>query len=419
MAEGLEYTKGVQKKKTLFRNRKTFLIVTVLVAVAIVASVGYALVGSNASPPEKTSTKPSAKNNESKAITMLATGDWIAHDSVNTAAKQSGGGYNYLPMVQDQESLFKKADIRFCNDPILNGGAVSSVAGYPKFNSPPEFVYDMGKFGCNLVNTASNHSFDRTQAEITASVDAWAKVPNTLAVAGQNRNQAEHDTVHTFTVDGVKFGFLAYTTYINTDSPAQNSYGVTVFSRDLAAQQIAKARAAGAQAIIVSMRWGTEYSTGVDSEQVADAQWLASQGVDLVLGHGSHTLQPVTEVSGTNGKKTIVWYSLGNFLNSQIPPETLINGIAVMQYDKAGQCFTIQGYVPVYMHYEWTAAQAAAENTNARHNLHLYYFDQATQALFNSQQLKTTIAAQRERLTTTLNSRGLSIPLLKPDDVKL
>lgn len=367
--------------------------------------------------PTNTHTTQSSKTTDSSKISFIATGDWIAHDSVNAAAKQSNGTYNYLPLVSDFSGVFKKSDIRFCNDPILNGGQSLSISGYPKFNSPTEFVTDMGRLGCNLVNTASNHSFDFSQTNITNSVDAWSKVPNTLAVAGQNRSQAEHDTVHYFTVKGVKFAFLAYTAYINNDAPVQNPYGVNVFSKDFAGSQIAAAKQNGAKFIIASMRWGTEYSTSVDAEQKADAQWLADQGVNLVLGHGSHELQTVSEVTGVSGNKTLVWYSLGNFLNTQEPPETLFNGIAGMTIDTKTLAISKVQYSPIYMHYEWTAAQAAADNTNARTNLHLYPFDKATQSMVDSQQLKTTLDAQKTRIQTTLNANGLSIPLVSLDQL--
>lgn len=345
-------------------------------------------------------------------IRLLATGDFIAHDSVNTAARQADSTYNYLPMMSDFLPLFQKADIRFCNDPILNGGKQYGIYGYPKFNSPTEFVTDMGRLGCNLVNTASNHSFDFTQDNISASVGAWARVPNMLAVAGENRTPAEHDTVHYFTIKGVKFAFLAYTTYSNNDSAVQNSYGVNVFSQDFAKQQITAAKQHGAEIVIASMRWGTEYSTDVDAEQKADAQFLADQGVALVLGHGSHELQPVQQLTGSSGNKTMVWYSLGNFINTQEPPETLFNGLAVMTIDVNTKQIIAQSYLPIYMHYEWTAAQATADLVAARDHLHLYLLENATQSMLDAQQLKTTIGAQKQRIRNTLAANGLSIPLI-------
>ncbi len=392
------------------------LLLTVVAAIVILAAGGVAYVHfankkTSVAPQTAQSTNGSTTTSPT-SIKLIATGDFIAHDSVNAAAKQADGSYNYLPMMQDFTPIFKDADVKFCNDPILNGGTQFGIAGYPKFNSPTDFVADMGKLGCNLVNTASNHSFDKNQDAISASVAAWEKVPSMLAVAGQNRSKTEHDAVHLFTVKGVKFAFLAYTAYINNDAPVQNDYGVNVFTKDFATSQIASAKQQGAQVIIASMRWGTEYSTSVDAEQKADAQWLADQGVALILGHGSHELQPVQELTGSGGSKTLVWYSLGNFINTQLPPETLFNGIAVMNIDVKTKKVSIAGYLPIYMHYEWTVAQAAAENTNARHNLHLYLLENATQAMVDSQQLKTTIDAQKTRITNTLTANGLTIPLL-------
>jgi len=346
------------------------------------------------------------------SIRLIATGDWIAHASVNAAALQPNGSYNYMPMISDFLPIFKDADIRFCNDPILNGGESLGISGYPKFNSPTEFVTDMGKLGCNLVNTASNHSFDFTQQYINNSVAAWATVPNMLAVAGENTDQQQHDTVHYFTVKGVKFAFLAYDTYSNTDAPVLDSYGVNIFSDDFAASQIQQAKQAGAKIIIVSMRWGTEYTTVADTEQEQDAQFLADQGVTLVLGQGSHELQPVTELTGSAGTKTVVWYSLGNFINTQEPPETLFNGLAVINFDITTDQISTMSYLPIYMHYEWTPQQQAADDIAARNNLHLYLLEDATQSMINSQQLNTTIAAQKQRMATTLSADGLNIPLI-------
>jgi len=368
----------------------------------------------NATAQNKGSTAAETPATSPTTISLLATGDFIAHDSVNNAAKKADGTYDYLPMMADFTALFKQSDIRFCNDPILNGGAQFGIIGYPKFNSPTEFVTDMGRLGCNLVNTASNHSFDKTQDVISASVHAWDGVPHMLAMAGQNRTQAEHDAIHYFTIKGVKFAFLAYTTYSNT--APQNSYGVNVFTQDFAKQQISTARQSGAQAIIVSMRWGTEYSGQVNAVQKQDAQFLADQGVDLVLGHGPHVLQTVTQLTGSGGNKTTVWYSLGNFINTQEPPETLFSGLALMQYDIKTKQFIAPRYLPVYMHYEWTAAQAATDTITARNHLHLYLLEDATQAMIDSQQLKTTIAAQKQRISSTLNADGLIIPLITSKD---
>lgn len=344
-------------------------------------------------------------------IRLIATGDIVAHDSVNENAKQGDGSYDYYSMVENFKPIFDASDIRFCNQVTPAGGTEFGITGYPKFNAPTELVRDMGKLGCNTVNMASNHSFDNSQGAISANVAAWQQVPNMLAAAGQNRNQAEHDKVHIFTVKGVKFAFLAYTTYINGDAPAQNNYGVNKYSRDFASKQITEAKQQGADIIIASMRWGTEYSPAINSQQNTEAQYLADQGVRVVLGHGPHVLQPVKELTGAGGKKTYVWYSLGNFLNTQIETEALFNGLGIVDFSIKNKDVTGISYLPLYMHYEWSAADKASENLRARKNLQMYVLDDATAALLASNQLDTTVEAQRQRITDILNTSA-QVPII-------
>jgi poly-gamma-glutamate synthesis protein (capsule biosynthesis protein) len=385
------------------------------IAVLIILLAGVAYVLSSRGSPAKTS-PPKPKTSASATsqphpdrIRLIATGDFIAHDSLNQQAKKTDGTYDYLQFMLDFKPIFAGADVKFCNQATVSGGESFGISGYPVFNAPTQFAKDMAGLGCNLVNTASNHSFDKGQAAIDATLNVWQGLPNLLAVAGENSSVAEQNTVHYFSVKGVKFAFLAYTTYSNSTPP--DSYGVNVFSHDFAASQIMAAKQAGAKFIIASMRWGTEYSSVINSEQVADSQFLADQGVNLILGHGPHQLQTVSRLIGASGNQTLVWYSLGNFINTQEPAETLFNGLAVVDIDKNSQAITGISYLPIYMHYEWTAAQKAADDLPTRKNLHLYLLQDTTQSLIDSNQLQTTVAAQTDRIQKLLNA-SLSVPLI-------
>jgi poly-gamma-glutamate synthesis protein (capsule biosynthesis protein) len=392
----------------------------VLIIALVAGGIGLIALGRKdvATPAESagssTHKQPSTVDAHPDRIRVLAAGDFIAHDAINQQAKKADGSYDYLPMMSNFTDILHAADIRFCNDANLTAGAAYTISGYPKFNAPTEFARDMGRVGCNMVNVGTNHSFDRNQDAINASIDTWKQVPNTLAVVGHNKNMAEHDTVHYFTVKGVKFAFLTYITYLNTDAPAQNDYGVNVYSDAYAKRQIDAAKSAGAQAIIVSIRWGTEYSTSVNAAQRTTAQFLADQGISLILGHGSHELQPVEQLTGAGGGKTTVWYSLGNFLNTQLPPETLFNGAAVIDFDKNTHKVTSMSFLPLYVHYKWTTEQAARQDSSdllARHNIKMYLLDDTTQQMVDAQQLKTTVSAQRSRIHDTLNTY-VTIPLI-------
>jgi poly-gamma-glutamate capsule biosynthesis protein CapA/YwtB (metallophosphatase superfamily) len=400
------------------RKSKKPLLIFVLIVVLVLAGGGvwamfFRETTSNTASNNKTQAEESYEKYP-KRIRLVASGDTVVHDAVNLNAKNPDGSYDYYPMLSSMTPLYDNADIRFCNQVTPAGGKDLGVKGYPKFNAPTELVRDLGKMGCNLVNTASNHSFDTSQEAINNNVNAWKNVENTLAVVGQNSSPEEGDEVHTFEVRGVKFAFLAYTTYVNADAPTQNDYGVNRYSREFAGTQIAQAKKAGAEIIITSMRWGTEFSSEIDAAQESEGLWLADRGVDVILGHGPHVLQPVKEIEKTDGTKTVIWYSLGNFLNTQLETEALFNGLAVMDFDVESKSLTSISYLPVYSSYSWTTDQAAREDLLSRKNVKLYQLDDVTQELINANQIKTTSTEQAERIKNILNTHT-SVPLLTKD----
>lgn len=345
------------------------------------------------------SNEPNEPDPVESRLRLIATGDTIAHDAINQAAKRDDGTYEYLPMFSNMKELFDNADIRFCNQATLAGGAEYGVTGYPVFNAPTELSRDMAKLGCNVINTGSNHTNDYNQEVISASVEGWHGLPGVKAVAGANASSSDRQKVHYFQVKDIKFAFVSYTTYSNEPSP--NGFSVTMYSSELARQQLSEARQR-ADIVIVSARWGTEYSPHVNADQKDLAIELANFGADIIFGHGPHVLQAAETIELDDGRETLVWYSLGNFFNAQLEPETLFNVIAVMDIDISSKKMESVSYLPIYMHYEWPAADQMTGNVLSRHNFNMYTFDDA-QSWLDKSHNQTTLEQQQLRIDETLS----------------
>lgn len=343
-------------------------------------------------------------------IRLLATGDMIAHDSINDNARKADGTYDYAALMADMKPYFKKGDINFCNQSTPAGGEAFGISGYPIFNAPIAFARGIEEVGCNLINVGTNHTNDKGQSLIDATVATWDD-RNILAVAGANRSKEEQNKPRTFEVKGMRFGFVAYTDY--TNKPLPNEFGINRYSDDFARQQIAAIRR-DVDFVIVSMRWGTEYSPDINTRQDEIAQKLADYGADVVFGHGPHTMQPVKRLKANDNRDVYVWFSLGNFLNSQLDPETLVGGFASMEIDPNTKKVSKVGFLPVYQHYEWTSAEKAAGNLLARKNFKMLPLDQSKELLAKSQ-LGTTVEAQMKRVTDLLNAHT-DIPVIASKD---
>ncbi|MFO0882548.1 MAG: CapA family protein [Candidatus Saccharimonadales bacterium] len=403
-------------------NRKLFVIVGALLLVIIASVSGWFILGrkqpKNSQNTSVTSTTTSTKNAKSKIDTkqpstqqtekvrLIAVGDMLPHDAINLRAK-TANGYDYLQFFSPEvQGFFKKADVHFCNDEVPIAGDVFAISGYPVFNAPTKFANDIHTLGCDVINTANNHAFDKGQAGITQTRKVWDQL-GVKAVAGANSSQAQQDTIAYFTQNSIKFAFLAYAEYSNIKT--NSGYAVNLYSADMARKQVSEARK-NADVVLVSMHWGTEDVQAENDFQKNAAQVLANSGADVVIGTGPHVLQPVTELAKQGGGKTLVWYSIGNFLNAQLDIHGLIGGLATMDFvkDSSGVTMVSKGFLPTYMHYEWTPDQKAVQDLLARRNFMLYPLDKAATPLSKSQN-NTTVDAQLSNAKAVLN-RYISVP---------
>jgi poly-gamma-glutamate synthesis protein (capsule biosynthesis protein) len=375
------------------------------VVVLAVATVGWVIHIRADKPAANVSTKTKTaastkKTDTSNTITFIATGDMLPHDSVDSNAKKADGSYDFTPFFGQVHSYLTAADMSFCNQESPSDPS-KPVSGYPTFNAPLAFAQALSHEGCNVINLANNHADDKGQAGIDATRQVWAGLP-TLAVAGTSSTAAEQQQVSYFTVKGVKFAFLSYAQCSNDKSVS--SYGLNVFSETLAGAQIAEAKQQHADMIIAAMHSCDEDQSTEDSWQDQTARYFADQGVNIVVGTGPHWLQPAQRLPRTGGGTTAVWYSLGNFLGTQLDINGLIGGIAAMKIDVKTKTVTDMGFMPTYIHYEWTAAQKAADDEAARHNIMVYPLDLAAQPMANSQD-NTTVEAQTTRVTQLMTGR--------------
>jgi poly-gamma-glutamate synthesis protein (capsule biosynthesis protein) len=69
--------------------------------------------------------------------------------------------------------------------------------------------------------------------------------------------------------------------------------------------------------LVVSIHWGIEYAPAPRPEDVDIAHKMLEAGASVVVGHHPHVLQPVETYKTQDGRNTVIFYSLGNFLSNQ------------------------------------------------------------------------------------------------------
>ena len=404
------YTDGM---KRLFTKKLTLVLVLSLIALGVVV-YGQIVQGKSPSAKDrdaivKTQTSKSTKK-PNGVLKFAALGDMLAHDSI-VAQARSGETYDFTPYFKNIRETYRDADVVFCNPETLSAGATYGISGYPSFNAPTEFARDlMSGAGCGIINLATNHINDKGQAALGATVAVWEDL-KPLAFSGANRSPEEQSQIRYFTQNGMTVAFLAFADYSNNSN--LTPYGLNLYHNQELVRKLVSTARSEADAVVVSAHWGTEDSNVVNTDQMAAARLFAESGADVVIGTGPHVLQKAEFLTSSDGRKTLVWYSIGNMLSSQLKVDELTGVVAgfTLQKQKDGQVVVSDPTAQItLMSYDWAPADRAAQRLEARSNLRLRTLsasDEAASAMFGTQY---TQAERENYVRATLgNSTGLKV----------
>lgn len=265
-------------------------------------------------------------------VTVSAMGDMLPHAPVHAEAR-TADGYSYGQYFDAIRPRYADADLVFCNEEVLaSATSVDQVKTYPRFRAPVQFADSLGReVGCNAINLANNHMADYEQSDIDRTRAEWDTLQPRL-ISGASRSAAEQQQIAVTEIDGIRVAQLSYTTQSNQ---GHTDFGLNMAGGPLMADQLARARQE-ADVVMVSMHWGTEDSTTPDDEQRRYVQQLSDAGVDVVIGTGPHVLQPAEYVTRADGRRMLVWYSIGNMLSTQMPVNNRTGVIARWSFVRDG-----------------------------------------------------------------------------------
>lgn len=318
------------KKRKRRKLKKGFKIFLVIFSITLISMIGYIIIKPN--KDNKTITKPNILNkNEDKhyEASLIAVGDYLIHSSVYKDANRlaNGDGYNFKPMISYIKEIVSNYDIAYYNQETILGGSELGLSDYPTFNSPYEAGDAMLDAGFNLVSLATNHTMDSGKKAVENSCKYWQSKENVLT-AGSYCSEEERNKINIKEINNIKYTMLNYT-YGTNGMPVANDYLVNVWPTDIDninnPEKDTKYQAYKKQVkedidkvkdkvdfLIVAMHWGVEYTHEPTAYEKDMASYLASLGVNLIIGTHPHVIQPVTWIDDT-----LVIYSLGNFISAQ------------------------------------------------------------------------------------------------------
>lgn len=261
--------------------------------------------------PSDPSAEPSA---EPRRVTLVATGDVLLHPPLwrqakADAARTGRGDLDFAPMLAPIRPIVAGADLALCHLETPLAAASGPFRGYPLFSGPPQVVDALDRTGYDACSTASNHTFDQGAAGIRRTLDALDDAG--IAHAGSARTAEEAARTTVVDVHGVRVALLSYTYGFNGNSyPGGDRWRADVIDERRILAEAAAAREDGAEIVVLSLHWGTEYVQTPNKQQVDVSRRLArSTDIDVIISHHAHVVEPIRKIG-----RTWVVYGLGNLM---------------------------------------------------------------------------------------------------------
>lgn len=294
-----------------------------------------------------------------RKVEISAVGDIILHDEqIWSAYNEENKAYDFMDNFKYIKSFIEESDIAYGTIEGTYSGEEKGYSGYPSYNGPDSMITTLRETGFDVINVATDHSLDKGEA---GAIRTGEKIDELMSSVGNKKYIIKK-------VKGIKIAFTSYTYESKegelngnkiTENSTLNTFNYNKLNEELEEMKslIEEMKNEGADFIIFGMHWGVEYNSEPSKYQIQIAEALNEYGVNLILGSNPHVIQPIREVEREDGHKTLVAYSLGNFISNQ-REETMgdrrtADGIILnLTLDKTRKGVEIEewGYTPTWVY---------------------------------------------------------------------
>lgn len=291
-----------------------------------------------AAPPQPTPLSPPVLPDHWQGPTELqrahvvAVGDLLMHTNVKNSAKAAMSADNhdgFGALFEHVDTWIKQSDVAFANLETPVAPKSHRATASMVFNVSPSLLPALKETGFDVLSFANNHVYDQGRNGFIETMENLNSSGMTWIGGGATCDDAR--AAKLLEVNGLKIAWIAtskvYNDNLNTEEDTHCSFELDVSQ---ALDSAAAARRAGAEFVVLSAHWGHEYKTAPHANEVKDARALMDGGIDVVLGHHPHVVQPVEIRKTPDGRIGVTAYSLGNFISNQ--RYDYVHGVQPLKY---------------------------------------------------------------------------------------
>ena len=287
------------------------------------------------------------------------------------------GNFDFLYSWQLAEKL-QTADLAVLSQETIFTSRPDQYNGYPDFGTPLAVGESALRAGFGLAACATNHALDKGMEGIDTTA-AFYEARGIPYIGIQSSGHPQYEPFRILTVNGVRLALFDYTYGTNgIRIPRNYPHAVHLLHDPEAVREHISAAKSTADAVLVFVHWGTEYSPDIDALQQSWTDVFLQSGADVVIGSHPHVLQPMDFLEREDGHRMLVYYSLGNLVSWQNWAPASIGGLAEFTVTRTSQGSNITDYAltPVITHQteQYSTSfplESYTDGLAAEHRMHL------------------------------------------------
>jgi len=234
---------------------------------------------------------------------------------------------DYSSFLSGIEDDLKSADLTIANMEFALGG--EPYSGYPAFSAPDAYAEYAVTAGINVFLTANNHIMDKGQRGLNRTLSIYDRMEaeGKAVYTGSGADEESYNTHNPLYVraNGIKIAIVNPTYGTNAD-PTPGYPKVNRLTDTAGFCAALREARDNADYVIALPHWGDEYKTKHNYLQKAQAQLMANNGADIIIGAHPHVVQDkgVVKVTDENGfiQDIPVFYSIGNAVSNMSAKNT-------------------------------------------------------------------------------------------------
>jgi poly-gamma-glutamate synthesis protein (capsule biosynthesis protein) len=248
-------------------------------------------------------------------VTFAAVGDIFLGDQpacigFGVRSRAAGAGYHSLfdgirrTLASYELVVGNLESVLASRDAVLSATAAGLID-----RAEPEAAAAISAAGIGLVGLANNHIFEYGEEGLNETVLHLQE--NGIDWTGKKNN-------HIRNIAGQQIAFLSWSLLPDHYWPGldpSEHYNIAQNSTPIL-EEVKRVRSIS-DYVVLMLHWGNELIDRPSKKQQEMAHVLVDGGVDVILGHHAHVLQPIERY-----KDAVIAYSLGNFVMDSWLPET-------------------------------------------------------------------------------------------------